>query len=133
MGALFLPPLVVFLLLCFGRVCLPCFLCFGCGSGCYVIASSCCVSAASFWPCVPCSVCSVETFLDFDKSTKGIVFTTDRQYQPGYYYVVDSGYINMTRFLTPYRGERYHLRDYEGPERAPRDPKELFNYRHSSL
>ncbi|KAK0589624.1 hypothetical protein LWI29_016463 [Acer saccharum] len=27
--------------------------------------------------------CEVETFLDYDKSTKGIVFTTDRQYQPG--------------------------------------------------
>ncbi|KAK2661763.1 hypothetical protein Ddye_000337 [Dipteronia dyeriana] len=39
----------------------------------------------------------------------------------------------MLGFLTPYRGERYHLRDYEGPERAPRGPKELFNYRHSSL
>ncbi|KAK2658230.1 hypothetical protein Ddye_004763 [Dipteronia dyeriana] len=41
----------------------------------------------------------------------------------GYYYVVDSGYMNMPGFLTPYRG----------PERAPRGPKELFNYRHSSL
>ncbi|KAK3221059.1 hypothetical protein Dsin_015029 [Dipteronia sinensis] len=51
----------------------------------------------------------------------------------GYYYVVDSGYINMPGFSTPYRGERYHLRDYEGQERAPRDPNELFNYRHSSL
>ncbi|KDP29954.1 hypothetical protein JCGZ_18523 [Jatropha curcas] len=27
--------------------------------------------------------CEVETFLDYDKSTKGVVFTTDRQYQPG--------------------------------------------------
>ncbi|MCL7047201.1 hypothetical protein MKW94_000974 [Papaver nudicaule] len=27
--------------------------------------------------------CDVETFLDYDKSTKGIVFTTDRSYQPG--------------------------------------------------
>ncbi|XP_074285072.1 ribulose-1,5 bisphosphate carboxylase/oxygenase large subunit N-methyltransferase, chloroplastic [Silene latifolia] len=27
--------------------------------------------------------CEVETFLDYDKSSKGIVFTTDRQYQPG--------------------------------------------------
>ncbi|KAK2661988.1 hypothetical protein Ddye_000562 [Dipteronia dyeriana] len=51
----------------------------------------------------------------------------------GYYYVVDSGYINMPGFVTPYRGERYHLRDYEEPERAPRGSKELFNYRYSSL
>ncbi|WJX33209.1 [histone H3]-lysine(4) N-trimethyltransferase [Trifolium repens] len=27
--------------------------------------------------------CEVETFLDYEKSTKGIVFTTDRPYQPG--------------------------------------------------
>lgn len=25
----------------------------------------------------------VEAFLDFDKSSKGIVFTTDRSYEPG--------------------------------------------------
>lgn len=25
----------------------------------------------------------VETFLDYDKSSQGIVFTTDRPYQPG--------------------------------------------------
>ena len=51
----------------------------------------------------------------------------------GYYYIVDSGYINMKGFLTLYRGERYHLRDYRGLSRAPRGPQELFNYRHSSL
>ncbi|KAJ8445650.1 hypothetical protein Cgig2_009051 [Carnegiea gigantea] len=27
--------------------------------------------------------CEVETYLDYDRSSKGIVFTTDRQYQPG--------------------------------------------------
>ena len=31
----------------------------------------------------------------------------------------------MPGFLTPYRGERYHLRDYEGQERTPRGPKDL--------
>ena len=51
----------------------------------------------------------------------------------GYYYVVDYGYINMNGFLTPYRGYRYHLRDYKGPDRAPKGPQELFNYRHLSL
>ena len=39
----------------------------------------------------------------------------------------------MNSFLTPYKGERYHLRDYRGPCRAPRGPQELFNYRHPSL
>ncbi|KAF2292464.1 hypothetical protein GH714_023100 [Hevea brasiliensis] len=27
--------------------------------------------------------CEVETFLDYDKSSKGVVFTTDQQYEPG--------------------------------------------------
>lgn len=27
--------------------------------------------------------CEVETFLDYDKSSQGVVFTTDQQYQPG--------------------------------------------------
>ncbi|CAM8999626.1 unnamed protein product [Rhodiola kirilowii] len=27
--------------------------------------------------------CEVQTFLDYDKSSQGVVFTTDRQYQPG--------------------------------------------------
>ncbi|CAL9000741.1 unnamed protein product [Prunus brigantina] len=40
----------------------------------------------------------------------------------GYYYVVDAGYSNVPGFLAPYRGERYHLRDYRGPRRAPRGP-----------
>lgn len=39
----------------------------------------------------------------------------------------------MPGFLAPYRGERYHLRDYRGRGRHPRGPQEFFNYRHSSL
>ncbi|XP_056689106.1 uncharacterized protein [Spinacia oleracea] len=48
------------------------------------------------------------------------------------YYLVDLGYTNMHGFLTPYRGERYHLRDYRGA-RNPQGPEEIFNYTHSSL
>ena len=51
----------------------------------------------------------------------------------GKYYVVDSGYASQSGFLTPFRGERYHLPDYKGFRRSPRTTKELFNYRHSSL
>ncbi|KAL2491082.1 putative harbinger transposase-derived nuclease [Abeliophyllum distichum] len=47
------------------------------------------------------------------------------------FYLVDSGYPNMPGFLAPYRGRRYHLRDYSGRGR-PRGNEELFNYRHSS-
>ncbi|KAG6488995.1 hypothetical protein ZIOFF_050253 [Zingiber officinale] len=47
------------------------------------------------------------------------------------FYLVDSGYPNMPGFLAPYRGRRYHLRDYQGQGR-PRGKEELFNYRHST-
>ncbi|KAL2466949.1 putative harbinger transposase-derived nuclease [Abeliophyllum distichum] len=47
------------------------------------------------------------------------------------FYLVDSGYPNMPGFLAPYRGQRYHLRDYVGRGRL-RENEELFNYRHSS-
>ncbi|XP_042467192.1 uncharacterized protein LOC122050348 [Zingiber officinale] len=47
------------------------------------------------------------------------------------FYLVDSGYPNMPGFLAPYRGQRYHLRDYRRQGR-PRGKEELFNYRHST-
>ncbi|KAG6510152.1 hypothetical protein ZIOFF_028161 [Zingiber officinale] len=47
------------------------------------------------------------------------------------FYLVDSGYPDMPGFLGPYRGRRYHLRDYRGQGR-PRGKEELFNYRHST-
>ncbi|XP_062103644.1 protein ALP1-like [Humulus lupulus] len=52
---------------------------------------------------------------------------------PGKYYVIDSGYPNMSGFLAPYRGECYHLRRFRGRGNHPRGAMELFNYRHSSL
>lgn len=33
--------------------------------------------------------------------------------------------------ITPYRGVRYHLKEYS--TRGPQNPRELFNHRHSSL
>ncbi|KAK4260068.1 hypothetical protein QN277_003236 [Acacia crassicarpa] len=52
---------------------------------------------------------------------------------PGKYYVVDSGYPTRDGYLTPFKGERYHLNDYRGRRNQPRSTKELFNHRHSSL
>ncbi|CAL5342174.1 unnamed protein product [Camellia sinensis] len=49
------------------------------------------------------------------------------------YYAVDSGYTNMPGFLSPYRGERYHLNEFRNQRRQPRNKKQMFNYRHSSL
>ncbi|PPR80514.1 hypothetical protein GOBAR_AA40198 [Gossypium barbadense] len=47
------------------------------------------------------------------------------------YYLADAGYGIRNGFITPYRGVRYHLKEFsaQGPENA----KELFNFRHSSL
>ncbi|KAL0546689.1 hypothetical protein IC582_016601 [Cucumis melo] len=50
----------------------------------------------------------------------------------GYYYLVDAGYPNAEGFLTPYRGQRYHLQEWCGAENAPSTSKELFNMKHSS-
>ncbi|XP_039145569.1 protein ALP1-like [Dioscorea cayenensis subsp. rotundata] len=49
----------------------------------------------------------------------------------GKYYLVDAGYTTMNGFIAPYRGVRYHLKEQNG--RAPMNPKELFNLRHSML
>ncbi|KAM2863834.1 hypothetical protein FF1_022558 [Malus domestica] len=51
----------------------------------------------------------------------------------GKYYVVDSGYANMSGFLAPYHKVCYHLRDFRGRGKRPRGAMELFNFRHSSL
>ncbi|KAL6638731.1 hypothetical protein ACP70R_023590 [Stipagrostis hirtigluma subsp. patula] len=50
----------------------------------------------------------------------------------GKYYLADAGYAARPGILPPYRGVRYHLKEYEGG-REPQTPQELFNLRHSSL
>jgi hypothetical protein len=50
----------------------------------------------------------------------------------GSYYLVDSGYPNKKGFLSPYKGEKYHLPKFrQGP--GPSGQKEVFNHLHSSL
>ncbi|XP_042481044.1 uncharacterized protein LOC122061692 [Macadamia integrifolia] len=41
----------------------------------------------------------------------------------GKYYVVDSGYASKNGYLTPFKGERYHIPDYNGGRRQPRITK----------
>lgn len=50
----------------------------------------------------------------------------------GKYYLADAGYATRKGILPPYRGVRYHLQEFQGPN-DPKSPKELFNHRHSSL
>ncbi|XP_020254016.1 uncharacterized protein LOC109831086 [Asparagus officinalis] len=49
----------------------------------------------------------------------------------GKYYLCDAGYTTQPRFISPYRGVRYHLKEFSG--RTPQNRRELFNLRHSSL
>lgn len=47
----------------------------------------------------------------------------------GCYYLVDSGYCNANGFLAPYRGQRYHLKEFDG--HRPETAEEYFNMKHS--
>ncbi|XP_057766287.1 uncharacterized protein LOC130986779 isoform X2 [Salvia miltiorrhiza] len=49
----------------------------------------------------------------------------------GSYYLCDNGYANSEGFLAPYKGVRYHLKEW-GPNAArPQNREELFNLRHT--
>ena len=52
---------------------------------------------------------------------------------PGKFYLGDAGYALSSTVLTPYRGIRYHLKEWALGNRKPQNAKELFNLRHSSL
>lgn len=49
----------------------------------------------------------------------------------GKFYLVDAGLPHTSTLIAPYRGVRYHLKEYSS--RAPQNPRELFNLRHASL
>ena len=51
----------------------------------------------------------------------------------GKYYLGDAGYALNVKCLTPYRGVRYHLREWNQGNQRPRNAKELFNLRHAKL
>ena len=51
---------------------------------------------------------------------------------PGKYYLADGGYGLGKYVLTPYRGVRYHLIEFDLNGHGPANSKELFNLRHSS-
>ncbi|XP_039120559.1 putative nuclease HARBI1 [Dioscorea cayenensis subsp. rotundata] len=48
----------------------------------------------------------------------------------GKYYLIDAGYATRPSFISPYRGVRYHLKEFGS--RIPTNHKELFNLLHSS-
>ncbi|XP_057790865.1 uncharacterized protein LOC131007974 [Salvia miltiorrhiza] len=49
----------------------------------------------------------------------------------GNYYLCDNGYANCEGFLAPYKGVRYHLKEWGPMAARPQNPKELFNLRHA--
>lgn len=51
----------------------------------------------------------------------------------GKYILGDAGFSNCDLVLTPYRGVRYHLKEWERSRARPQNAKELFNLRHAQL
>ncbi|XP_042005784.1 uncharacterized protein LOC121754504 [Salvia splendens] len=49
----------------------------------------------------------------------------------GQYYLCDNGYANSERFLTPYKGVRYHLQEWGPAAMVPENPKEMYNMCHT--
>ncbi|CAN0926426.1 Protein ALP1-like, partial [Linum grandiflorum] len=49
---------------------------------------------------------------------------------PKGYYLCDAGYTNCEGFFTPFRNQRYHLKEWGG--NRPNTPEEYYNMKHSS-
>ena len=49
----------------------------------------------------------------------------------GCYYLCDNAYANAEGFVTPYKGVRYHLKEWGPGRQTPQTPEELFNLRHT--
>ena len=62
-----------------------------------------------------------------DAVGKGLALLTGR------YYLGDAGYALSRWVLTPYRGVRYHLKEWARGTQRPQNKEELFNLRHASL
>ncbi|KAL0437599.1 UNVERIFIED_CONTAM: hypothetical protein Sradi_0467800 [Sesamum radiatum] len=50
----------------------------------------------------------------------------------GNYYLVDSGYSNREGFLSPYKGVRYHLKEWDSRRNSLQNHVEFFNMKHAS-
>ncbi|KAA0036622.1 retrotransposon protein [Cucumis melo var. makuwa] len=49
-----------------------------------------------------------------------------------YYHLCDTGFLNAEGFVTPYKGQRYHLQEWHGAGNAPTTAKEYFNMKYAS-
>lgn len=59
--------------------------------------------------------------------------SSDFPIPPGKYYLADAGYATCNALLTPYRGVRYHLKEWKNTGESLQNYKELFNLRHARL
>ena len=50
---------------------------------------------------------------------------------PGEFVIMDAGYGLTLERMTPIRGCRYHLTEWEQGKRRPKNPNELYNLRHA--
>jgi hypothetical protein len=48
-----------------------------------------------------------------------------------HYVIADAGYALQPQVLTPYRGVRYHLKEWAAESGRPKTAKELYNLRHA--
>ncbi|KAF0705149.1 hypothetical protein AaE_014638 [Aphanomyces astaci] len=62
-----------------------------------------------------------------DALTKGLTLPSDG------FDILDAGFALTTKTLTPYRGTRYHLKEYASGRLRPQTKQELFNLRHAQL
>jgi hypothetical protein len=51
----------------------------------------------------------------------------------GRFVLRDAGFANCDTCITPYRGVRYHLKEWAKGSRRPQNKEELFNLRHAKL
>ncbi len=56
----------------------------------------------------------------------------DFRIPPGKFYLADAGFALSKGLLVSYRGERYHLNEWQCGNHGPQTKEELFNLRHSS-
>ena len=61
----------------------------------------------------------------------GVIFFLFDYERVGKYYLSDASYGVRKGIISPYRGVRYHLKEFS--DNPPRNDKELFNLHHSSL
>lgn len=56
---------------------------------------------------------------------------TDFRIPDGWFYLADAGFPLTPDTMVPYRGKRYHLKEWGRSNQRPRDKEELFNLRHA--